>query len=111
MNNLLEETIESLTKNGKTPTDVLWVGSSDGKLAINWDEFAAIANFEYNLYGGQEIPTDLVIVGERWWLERDEYAGAEYWVYKFQPSRSLDAKKFNYIKQSDFWVTLAKAQG
>lgn len=84
MTNLLQETIAAL----RHPEDqVLWVGSSDGKYAISWDDFAKIAaDTEYDAgYGGAEIAIDLVVVGNGWWLERGEYDGSEWWEFKKQP--------------------------
>lgn len=78
--NLLSETLSDLLSNGKSPLDVFWVGSKDGKYAISWEEFAKIAtNTNYNEgLGGQEITSDLVVVGQSWWLERHEYDGSEW---------------------------------
>ena len=86
MENLLEETKEKLASCNKTPKDVLWVGTSDGSEATTWGEFEKMADFDYdNGYGAAEISTDLVVVGKGWWLERYEYDGSEWWVYKEHP--------------------------
>ena len=86
MENLLEETKDELAGCHKTPKDVLWVGTSDGSEAITWEEFEKLADFEYDDgYGLNEIRLDLVVVGKGWWLERYEYDGSEWWVYKKQP--------------------------
>ena len=86
MENLLEETKEKLAVCHKTPKDVLWVGSSDGSEAITWEEFEKMADFDHDAgYGAAEIRMDLVVVGKDWWLERYEYDGSEWWVYKEQP--------------------------
>jgi len=97
--NLLKETIEALKKHGKTPEDVLWVGSKDGEYAISWKEFEEIADVEYdNGYGAAEIAYDLVVVGENWWLERKDYDGKEWWEYMEPPKRQADAKPFRRVK-------------
>lgn len=84
MINLLEETLKALSSNGKTPEDVLWVG--DHYYKTTWDDFASIANFNYdNGYGGNEIEDSLYIVGDNWWLERGEYDGSEWWEFKTTP--------------------------
>ena len=84
--NLLEETKADLSDNHKTPKDVLWIGTADGSKAIIWEAFEEMANFDYDSgYGKAEIRLDLVVVGKDWWLERYEYDGAEWWVYKEQP--------------------------
>jgi hypothetical protein len=95
--NLLAETLETLTRNGKSPADVRWVGSTTDQYskipthaAGSWDEFAALADFKYDDgYGGNEIVSTLVIVGDDWWLERGEYDGSEWWEYKTLPKRAV----------------------
>lgn len=67
MSNFLQETISAMNSNDLTEADVKWVGSSDGKYAITWQAFIAIANIDYDSgYGGQEIASDIVIVGDDW---------------------------------------------
>lgn len=96
--NLLEETLNDLKESDKTSEDVHWVGSRDGKYAISWQEFEKIADDEYyDGYGGQEVATDLVVVGDDWWLERHEYDGAEWWEYKTMPIRLEDAVPFSKV--------------
>ena len=97
--NLLEETKEKLADCHKTPKDVLWIGTSDGSEAITWEEFEQIANFDYDSgYGTAEIRLDLVVVGRDWWLERYEYDGAEWWVYKEQPKLLENHKKLSMLR-------------
>lgn len=85
MTNLLEETIKFLSEMGKQEADVLWVGQEHGA-HMSWDEFKRRANFEYDSgFGGQEILSDLVVVGKDWWLERYEYDGSEWWGFKSHP--------------------------
>lgn len=98
--NLLQETIEILKENNKTSDNVLWVGSSNGKFVIEWCQFkyfAASVNY-HNGYGGAEIATDLVVVGDGWWLERDEYDGSEWWDFKRIPIWLSDSNKFLLVK-------------
>ena len=87
MMNLLDETIHALQTACKTPKDVRWVGTRAA--AWTWDDFASLASgIEYdNGYGGQEIHSDLVVVGDDWWLERGEYDGSEGWEFKTLPKR------------------------
>ena len=100
MENLLEETKEKLAVCHKTPKDVLWVGTSDGSEAITWEEFAKIADFDYDDgYGLNEIRLDLVVVGKDWWLERYEYDGSEWWVYKEHPKLLKNHKELNKLKE------------
>ena len=100
MENLLEETKEKLAVCHKTPKDVLWVGSSDGSEAITWEEFEKMADFDYDDgYGAAEIRMDLVVVGKDWWLERYEYDGSEWWVYKEQPKLLKLHKELNKLSE------------
>lgn len=79
--NLLRETIDVLAENGKTPADVQWCGSPQFG-SFTWDEFAALADVEYDSgFGGAEVATDLMVVGDGWWLQRGEYDGSEWWDF------------------------------
>ena len=99
MENLLEETKEKLEACHKSPQDVLWVGTNDGSEATTWEEFAKLADFDYNDdYGAVEIRLDLVIVGKDWRLERYEYDGSECWAYKEQPKLQENHKELARIK-------------
>ena len=83
--NLLEETLEILEQHGKKPEDVKWCGSPEYGW-FTWDEFAKVADVEYdNGYGAAKVADDLLVVGEDWWLERHEYDGSEWWVFKTLP--------------------------
>jgi hypothetical protein len=98
MTNLLIETIGYLTICDKTVEDVNWVGSSDGKYVISWQEFEKIGNVNYNSgYGSQEIAADLVVVGNNWWLSRLEYDGAEDWTFNTLPIMKKKIKPFNTV--------------
>lgn len=95
MMNLLAETIEALEAHDKCPAEVLWVGRKVSNYnpmyyKSTWDDFSNKANFTYDEgYGGVNIPLDLVIVGDGFWLERHEYDGAEWWEYKELPKALL----------------------
>lgn len=81
MVNLLTETLDVLKRYGKTPKDVLWVGDQYKK--TTWENFERISNFEYDSgYGCSEIESSLIIVGDTWWLEREDYDGSEWWEFK-----------------------------
>ena len=104
---LLQETIECLINNGKDLTEVKWVGSKDGIRAITWAEFADIAVFEYDSgFGGQKIASDLVIVGDNWWLERNEYDGSEWWEFKALPIKMDNSTTFDRLAARNYWETL-----
>lgn len=105
MSNLLEETLEKLKENNKKQTDVLWVGSTEYGY-ISWASFKKLADEEYDSgYGGQEVATDLKIVGKNWWLERHEYDGSEWWEFKSIPEKP-SAKRIKKVISEDSWSTL-----
>lgn len=89
--NLLEETKELLERNGKTIFDVLWIGTKDAV----WDvDIQQLFNVDYDDgFGGQEIPDELLVVGDDWWLERHEYDGSEWWEFKTMPVKPTAIKQ------------------
>lgn len=107
MSEIVEETVEFLKKRGYSESDVLWVGSRDGEFAMSWEDFKNKFNGlkYYSGYGTQEIASDLVVVGDNWWLEREEYDGAENWAYKKYP-KITSGKGFDNIIGS--WDSLAE---
>lgn len=81
MENLLEETLEVLKENGKTPDDIEYI--TNWEVYNTWEYFAANSDILYdNGYGGEEIDLSLEIVWKDFWLERQEYDGAESRSYK-----------------------------
>ncbi len=66
-------------------------------------------------YGGEEVATDLLVVGEDWWLERHSYDGAEWFEYKTmyqKPTKELElfaittrqcVEKAREIGLDDYW--------
>lgn len=108
--NLIKETIEELKENHLTSDDVKWVGSKDGKYGMSWDSFKeAFENIEYDCgYGSQEVASDLVVVGNGWWLERREYDGAESWSFKRIPVAGENQLSFDKILGA--WDTLREIQ-
>lgn len=65
-------------------TDVLFIGTIDGKYRMTWDKFRDKANFVYdNGYGSQIIAHDLIVYFcDGTFLERAEYDGSEWWEYR-----------------------------
>lgn len=106
MINLIEETIQDIKEMGHSESDVRWVGSYDGVFGMSWEDFKS--KFSRTTYddgfGSQEIASDLVIVGDDWWLEREEYDGAEKWAYKKCPIACKKQLTFDKILGS--WDTL-----
>jgi hypothetical protein len=103
MKNLLKETLEVLENINKTVKDVLWVGSRDGEYCISWEDFEKISDINYDSgYGSNEIISDLVVVGNNWWLERGEYDGSEWWNFKTTPLKKSLTKSFKIIKRENY---------
>lgn len=89
--NLYSETTKILSSYNKKISDILFISTitSEGTFEIPVDEFFELAQtIDYdNGYGGVEINEHLKIVGEDWWLERNDYDGAEYWTFKTMPGK------------------------
>lgn len=80
MANLLKETIDFLSKNNRSPKDVISVGSE--KYRISWDTFAKHADIEYyNGFGGCEIIKNIKMFGKDFIAFRNEYDGSEWWQF------------------------------
>ena len=107
---LVKETIEVIKEEGYSESDIEWVGSKDGKYGMSWDSFKeAFKRIEYDCgYGGQEVAKDLVVVGNDWWLERQEYDGAEGWSFKKMPVARKNQSSFDKILGC--WNTLREIQ-
>lgn len=58
--NLLRETFDRLRRDGKSVSDVKWVGRRSTNAVCSWDEFEEQARYiEYdNGYGIPEVPED-----------------------------------------------------
>lgn len=99
MINFLQETIQCLKENGKSESDIAWVGigydqNNDPLYKSSWKDFRENANFEYHDgYGSAEIPDDLIIVGDDFWLERHEYDGSEWWEFKTMPKEPKEERE------------------
>jgi hypothetical protein len=85
--NLLEETLESLYQNGRTPGLVAAVFSVE--VSGSFADFSAAArDLYYDVHGrgGPVVDLSLKVVGRGWWLERRESEGIEWWQYCTQPA-------------------------
>ena len=112
MVNLLDEIISELEDHGKTLDDVIWVGEEprlnyykkeviDG-YTISKSQFLELANRNYDDgYGGQEVNRHLLVVGEDFWLERNEYDGSEWWEYKRHPIQPKNARTISTLFKED----------
>ncbi len=93
--NLLQETKTLLESHGKCIFDVEWFGIRD--TAEIEGDIQEVFSVDYdNGYGGHEVPLDLVVVGNGWWLERWEYDGSEGWEFNnalIKPEKTLPLLK------------------
>ena len=87
MTNFLKETMKKLDDHKKDfYKDVLWIGTNCGSCSVAKEDFLVMADFDYDSgYGCEEILRSLVVVGEDWWLAREEYDGSEWWSYNEKP--------------------------
>lgn len=105
--NLLKETEQKLSDMGKAWTDVEWIGGKDFTISVeNFKEIAKATDYDSG-YGSQAIARDLVIVGNGWWLEREEYDGSEWWTFMTQPTRPRTEKTVKSLGNNEtMWETL-----
>ena len=104
MVNLLKETKRVIKNNNKKFKDILWIGGTDFYTDENFEK---ILDIDYdNGFGGQEIADDLIIVGNGWWLEREEYDGSEGWSLKEYPSKP-EVKRSNFVVGIGLWDNLS----
>lgn len=107
--NLLKETNHVLKKNGKSLKDIKWVGCNE--FIIPLENFVTCADSVYdNGYGSQKVATDLVIVGDNWWMERYEYDGSEWWEYKELPQKPSKEKQVKRVI-GGMWDSLEELNG
>jgi hypothetical protein len=109
MKNLYEETMGILAVNGKTLDDIVAVQGED--FAISIDEFIELSKqLDYDSgYGSAHVATDLVIVGDGWWLERREYDGSEWWEFRAAPQPKPEIKSVRTLgDDADYWPKLAE---
>ena len=109
--NLYEETLVELSENGKTLKDVIAICGKDFQITI--EDFIRCSNTEYDKgYGAPEVATDLLVIGDDFWLERHDYDGLEWWEfktmpkYKDMPFKSITALTARQAKKIG-WETLA----
>jgi hypothetical protein len=105
MSNLAAETLEYLKLDGKSISDIRWIGSSDGSIAIDIDYFFKVAadrKYDATGYGHRMVNRDLVVVGDDWWLSRWEYDGSEGWEFNTKPALKHDHKFGKSVFVRDF---------
>ena len=95
MENLREETLRVLKEYEKTIEDIKFI--TDGLDLIDIESFFIKIDRLYdNGYGCAEVVLNLKIFGDNWWLERDEYDGAEGWEFKVMPIKPNSKPVYNY---------------
>ena len=108
MQNLYEEIINILTSHNRSINDIKYIIMpdtskdrwNDNIYEVDIDNFMEIAkrtNYDDG-YGRTEIPKNLKIVGDYWWLERNEYDGSEWFEYKTLPIRPATKINIERIK-------------
>ena len=82
--NLLKETVEKMDLSNLRHEDIVFIGSDKTGHSCTWEEYVALADFEYDEgYGLQKVATDLIIVFNCGTiLNREEYNGYEYWTVR-----------------------------
>lgn len=105
MSNLWTETEEFLEKYGKTLDDVLYIQGEDFKVTKENFEIVAKKTDYDSGFGAQHVATDLVLVGDGWWIERCEYDGSEWWEFKTIPTEK-DKVEHIYHLDNGMWDTL-----
>jgi hypothetical protein len=87
--NLLKETIDIMTKNGKDVRDIIHIGSPNGQYEIGWEAFKKLADKNYNNQTQKyKVAYDLTILfSDNSWLEREHDTTLEYWRYHRIPKR------------------------
>lgn len=108
---LLTETIKDITSQRRvndescyTLDNILFIGSSDGKYAMSWEQFTKVADFEYDYgFGSAEVCTDLVILmNDHGIFYRGEYDGSEWWGYKSAPKHISNPKPIHTLKIANY---------
>jgi hypothetical protein len=90
--NLKNETIEVINENGYNIDDIKWIGTHDFKIPI--DLFWKLADYNYNVFSiHQQVISDLIIVGDTWWMERNHFDNAEWWNFHKVPEMPKETKK------------------
>ena len=121
--NLKEETLEALHHNGKRRSDVKYVCGDDFR--ISREQFWKLADTEYdNSFGAPEIATDLMLIGDDFWMERGDYDGSEWWDFHRMPDTAglpirkitaLSVGQYNANRNREYnkigWETLSELNG
>jgi hypothetical protein len=85
--NIFKEMLSVLETNDKTFSDVVWIGTPTHLLDTKEFEDLAKKSWYYTDKDAAQMPTDLVIVGSDWWLQREITFQNERWVFCTQPKK------------------------
>ncbi|MDR4491401.1 MAG: hypothetical protein R2685_10955 [Candidatus Nitrosocosmicus sp.] len=101
MENLLKATIDIMTKNKKTQSNIVHIGSPDGKYVMDWSQFQKLADKNYNNQTMKfKVTYDLIILfDDNSWLEREHDVGLEFWRYHSIPKAGNSKSR----KIKDIW--------
>ena len=83
--NLLEETEKALANHNLKLKNIKYVLNREGFIPVAEYVRMARATYYDNEYGEVEIDPSLCIVGQCWWLSREEYDGYEGFVFHKRP--------------------------
>lgn len=107
MTNLWKETIRVLEEHGKTFENVEYIQGADfGITKENFEKIAKKSDYDSG-FGAARVAEDLVVVGDNWWIERNDYDGNEWWEYKEKPKQLSNIKEVSNIADG-IWNTLAE---
>lgn len=106
--NLYEELIRELKNNNLKVWDIKQIRFTEH--FVDTQEFLEVAKkTDYDSgFGGQEIPEDLIVLGDDWWLSRGEYDGSEWFHFNRQPKLLTNQyKNLEKLTCDRSWVTFA----
>ena len=123
MSNLKEETLKVLHNHGKRKEDVKYVCGAEFQISL--EQFWKLADTEYDSsYGAPEIATDLMLIGDDFYMDRGEYDGSEWWDFNTVPDKTrlpireitaLSVRQYNAICKPEYgkigWETLSELNG
>lgn len=105
--NFLQETKDVLERNNKTFKNIKNIYGNEFQITL--ENFIDFADKDYdNGYGGQEMPEDIKILGDDFYMTRDEYDGSENWVYHTMPNKiTLPFKKIEQKEKRAMWEDMS----
>lgn len=98
--NLHEEIVNTLERKGKTLRDIKWVGNRDYKVDLT--EFIELSKRTYYIqgYSTLQYPEDLIIKGEDFWIEVDDYDGSlglDFKLIPVEPKNNIPLESLNQL--------------